>query len=67
MGERIVLNRRLYDKDAVTQAIQDFRKACRARIVNDDIEVELIPRTGEEPQMLCDEFCNYVLGLMRSK
>ena len=65
--QNVVLSNKFYDKHAVVQAIEDFREACDARILNDNIEVQIIPREGEDPGRIRDEFCNYVLGLMRSR
>jgi hypothetical protein len=62
---KVRLNNKFYDAEVVEEAIRDFRGVCRGRIVNDKIEVEL--EQEEEISTLADEFCNYVLGLMKNK
>ena len=62
---RIKLNKEFYDKESVKEALKDFDGVCEGRILNDSFEVELEPR--EETEQLKDEFCNYVLGLMKNR
>jgi len=61
---RLVLNSKFYKKEAVKQAIKDFKNACDAKILNNKIEVELKPK--ENVKNLEHEFSNYVLGLMKN-
>lgn len=63
--ERISLNNKFYDKNAVQEAITDFEEVCEGKIVDDSIEVELKPK--EDVDNLKEEFCNYVLGLMKNR
>ena len=63
---RFILSNKIYSIDAVKQAEEDFSEICDCRIINDKIEVELIPKT-EIGAPLEEEFCNYVLGLMKNK
>lgn len=59
----ISLNKGLYSREKIKQAVQDFGEACEASFRKD--EVRLAPRArGVSPETLADEFCNYVLGLM---
>lgn len=62
---KIKLNNKFYDKKAVEEALDDFKKVCNGKIVNNDIEIELEPK--EKIENLQEEFCNYVLGLMKNK
>lgn len=62
---RIKLNKKFYNKEIVKEALDDFKKVCEGKILNDNIEVELEPK--ENVEMLREEFCNYVLGLMKNK
>lgn len=62
---RLRLNKKFYNKGVVKEALEDFKNVCNGKVLNDKIEVELEPR--EEVRMLKEEFCNYVLGLMKNK
>ena len=65
----VSFNKKFYSIDAVEEAISDFSEICRASIiVNDDdkIVVELDPKHELEAP-LKEEFCNYVLGLLKNK
>jgi len=55
------LNNKFYDLEVVREAVRDFRKICKARIISDEILIEITPKKIE------DEFCNYVLGLMKNR
>jgi len=59
------LNKKFYNIEIVEEAFKDFKKVCKGRILNDKIEIELCPK-GDIKQ-LKEEFCNYVLGLMKNK
>lgn len=61
---KIKLNNKFYNKEAVEEALDDFKEVCQGRILNEKIEVELEPK--EETENLQEEFCNYVLGLMKN-
>ena len=61
----IKLNNKFYSKDAVEEALKDFNDVCNGNILNDDIEVELNEK--EDIENVGEEFCNYVLGLMKNK
>lgn len=61
----IVLNKNIYDKKMIEQALKDYSEACEGKIVDDKVTVELIPKEKfDEP--VKEEFCNYVLGLMKN-
>ena len=62
---RLKLNSKFYSKEAVEEALKDFKGVCEGKILNDDMEIELKPK--EEIEKLKEEFCNYVLGLMKNK
>jgi hypothetical protein len=62
---KIKLNKKFYNKEAVKEALQEFKEVCKGNVLNDEIEVELKPK--ENIDLLEEEFCNYVLGLMKNK
>ena len=62
---KIRLNNKFYSKESVEEALKDFEEICKGNILSDDIEVELKPK--ESVKQLKEEFCNYVLGLMKNK
>ncbi len=62
---KIKLNNEFYNKGIVKEALKDFKGVCEGKILNNNIEVELKPK--EEIKYLKEEFCNYVLGLMKNK
>ena len=65
----VSFNKKFYSIDAVEEAIADFSEICRASIIeNDDdkIVVELDSK-HEFDAPLKEEFCNYVLGLLKNK
>jgi hypothetical protein len=62
---KIKLNKRFYDEKAIREALNDFKEVCNGKILNDKIEIELEPK--EDIKVLKEEFCNYVLGLMKNK
>jgi hypothetical protein len=62
---KFILNKKFYNIEAVKESLNDFKEVCNGKILNENIEVELIPK--EEIANLEKEFCNYVLGLMKNK
>jgi len=62
---KIILNKQFYSIEAIEETLNDFKDVCDGRILNDKIEVEIFPK--EEVRQLKEEFCNYVLGLMKNK
>jgi hypothetical protein len=62
---RLNLNAKFYDVDSVKEALNDFGEICEGKILNKNIDVELIIK--ESVPNLKEEFCNYVLGLMKNK
>ena len=62
---RVRLNSRFYSREAVEEALHDFKEVCKGRVLNGSMEVELVPKKGA--RLLKEEFCNYVLGLMKNK
>jgi hypothetical protein len=62
---RILLSHRFYKAAVVEQALSDFKDSCTGRILNQRIEVELVPRQPIEH--LEEEFCNYCLALMQDR
>ena len=62
---KIKLNNKFYNKEAVKEALIDFKDVCKGNILNDSMEIEL--EAKENVKQLHGEFCNYVLGLMKNK
>jgi len=62
---RIKLNSKFYNKGAIKEALRDFEGVCNGKILNEDLEIEL--ETKEKLENLEEEFCNYVLGLMKNQ
>ncbi len=60
---RIKLSNKLYRKKAVIKALNDFKEIMDGRILNEDMDIEVLPK--EQIENLDKEFCNYVLGLMK--
>jgi hypothetical protein len=57
------LDNRLYRKEALMQAIEDWKDVCEISIVDDSFQVSFEKGTEEKVR---DEFSNYVLGLMKN-
>ena len=66
---KISFDTRFYKKEAIDEAVIDFKEICESEISNREniIEVFLIPKQKESGDILCYEFSNYVLGLMKNK
>lgn len=66
---QISFNRNFYCINAIEEAIEDFSEICESRFIdknNDNIIVELNPKHKLDVP-LKEEFCNYVLGLLKNK
>jgi len=66
---KITFKKSLYDLDSVKEALKDFEKVCENSITNKKkcIEVTLKAKNKGLENNLNNEFCNYVLGLMKNK
>lgn len=62
---RFRLNESFYDKTIIKEALDDFRNICKSK-THSYIEIELTSKDKVDYD-LEDEFCNYVLGLMKNK
>ncbi len=62
---KLKLNNKFYNKKVVEEALNDFKEVCKGKILNNNIEIELNPK--EDVPKLKEEFCNYVLGLMKNQ
>ncbi len=60
---KIKLNSKFYDKEVIEEALNDFGEVCSGKMTDDGVELE--PK--EDVKNLEEEFCNYVLGLMKNK
>lgn len=65
--ESVKLNKSIYDKTAINQAINDFSHLAKFKIKEDNNNYNIEIFEDESKQNLKEEFCNYVLGLMKSK
>ena len=63
---RVKLNAEFYDKSVIDEALRDFKEICDGEIINKEFEIEL-EQKAELDTPLKEEFCNYVLGLMKNK
>ena len=62
------LNEKFYKDEAVREALNDFKDICKGRMERDEqgnFKIILIPK--KETEKLKEEFCNYVLGLMKNE
>ncbi|MAG50268.1 hypothetical protein CL621_01345 [archaeon] len=62
------LNEKFYKKEAIKESLKDFKEVCEGKIERDEqgnFKIILIPK--EETEKLKEEFCNYVLGLMKNE
>ena len=62
---KISLNNKFYNKEAIEEALKDFKEVCGGRVLNANFDVELLSK--EEVANLKEEFGNYVIGLMKNK
>ena len=61
---KVKLNNKFYRKEAVEESLRDFKGVLKGKILNDDFLIELEPE--KDVDRLKEEFCNYVLGLMKN-
>ena len=59
------LNNSLYTKKAIEKALLDFHNVCKGKIINNNFNIELSPKQNLD-KPLKEEFCNYVLALMKN-
>jgi hypothetical protein len=60
-----ILNSKIYSKSSIEQALSDYSTACEGEIVDGQFTIKLsLKEEIDEP--LQEEFCNYVLGLMKN-
>ncbi len=65
---KIVLNEKLYKFGAVREAVRDFECVCPIEVTGKKpICVVLKPLSKKSADVICYEFCNYVLALMKNK
>jgi hypothetical protein len=63
-SETFRLNERIYSRESIEQAIVDFKTVCDIERSGDGLI--LTPIAEHDAKHLKDEFCNYVLGLMKN-
>jgi len=68
-ANKIILKKSFYDLNSVKEALKDFKKVCESNVIikKNSIEVILKPNKIYLENNLTNEFCNYVLGLMKNK
>ena len=64
------LNKKLYSKKAIEQAVRDYREICEASIENekDYYKIILNKKVSDDDisnNALKNEFCNYCLGMIK--
>ena len=64
------LNKKLYSKKAIEQAVLDYKEICEARIENEKSNYKVILNKKASDDEISDdalknEFCNYCLGMMK--
>ena len=62
---QLKLNPRFYDVASVKEALKDFTSVCSGTILKPAITIRLIPK--KDTPLLGEEFCNYVLCIMKNK
>jgi len=63
---KISLSNKFYKKEAIEKAIGKFGGVCDCRILNDNFELELVPKIGSSKDIGM-EFCNFVLGITKDE
>jgi len=63
---KITLNNKFYKKESISKSIKDFEGLANITLLNDSFDIEMVP-IDEELLNLKEEFCNYVLALMKNK
>ncbi|MGM5483868.1 MAG: HxsD-like protein [Nanobdellota archaeon] len=61
----IKLNNKFYSKEIIEEALRDFDELIEGKIINESFEIKIVEK--KEIPFLKEEFCNYVLGLMKNK
>jgi len=63
----IKLSNKFYTKQAIEKALKDYQELCDGKIVDNSFKIKLVPKKEKESlQNLKEEFCNYVLGVMKN-
>jgi hypothetical protein len=63
----IKFNSKFYDLDSIKESINDFKEICSGEAVNKNMEIIVTLNPRQDTPNLKNEFCNYVLGLMKNK
>jgi len=64
----IHLSKSFYTKEAINESLVDYKDVCSGDVVvGDYFVVTLVPKEDVGMKVLCGEFCNYVLSLMKNK
>lgn len=64
----VSLNKLFYTEDAINQTIEDFSEICKIELQDSDSKFNLtiVPEDISGIDVLGQEICNYVLGLMQN-
>jgi hypothetical protein len=60
------LNKNFYKEDSILKAISDFKDVSNITIINKDNDYFII-KTDKNIENLKEEFCNYVIGIMKNE
>lgn len=68
-ANKIVLKKSFYDLNTVKEALKDFKEICEGKTISKkgNIEISLKSKNKDFEKNLNNEFCNYILGLMKNK
>ena len=63
------LNKKFYNEDAIKEALKDFNEVCCGdyKKIKGKFLITLKSKNEKHSELLKDEFCNYVLALMKNK
>lgn len=66
---KIVFNKSFYNTPAIEDALDAFRDICTGELQDKEAQITVIltPKSNNNPDELKNEFCNYVLALMKNK
>jgi hypothetical protein len=66
---KVELNKDFYDIESITKGKEDYKDICEVGLEEDTnkISIKLKPKKELNLKVLGMEFCNYVLGIMKSK
>lgn len=66
---QIQFNNTLYFPEVLEQAVDDFKKSCKIKFINEGLLSSVVIESKEKNTLknVVYEFCNYALALMKDK